>query len=123
MSVTFSAYVSSASNPAWIASELNITNNHFYGLMTLIGMENAECCGSLTDYALLKCRTEIQCVLSSLKALPMLDGGTPTETTKGSNGAEWIDCGLPEGYYQQRLTTLLEIINAAIAQGGTVVWG
>lgn len=125
MSVTISACKVEPSH-TWLnnksgqLAELNASNANFGSIMRLLGYDSFECTGDLADYELHEFRDKVVEVLNGLKYMPELDGGTPTEV---SNNGRWIDCGVSEGYYINRLTSLLDIVDTAIEQGGLVTWG
>ena len=102
---------------------LNVANGNYIRLMQLLGLDHSGYCGTWGDGSLQEVKDKLTFALESLKAMPELDGGTLTEESKGKGGCVWIDCGLPDGYFQMRLTTLLGIVNKAIEVGGVVSFG
>ncbi len=141
MSITFGVY----SNGRWIAPlgwtaeyendpdygqiqvnqnplELNVANGNYCRLMRLLGLDHSEPGGTWGDGSLQHVADTIRIVLDGLQGMPELDGGIPSEVTRGSNGATLVDCGVRAGYFAERLTTLLEIVNKAIEVEGVVIF-
>lgn len=105
--------------------ELNVANDNFFHLMTLLGYDSAtpEYCGSFGDGSLQDLREKIVFSLESIKAMPALDGGTETVEYSSPNHATMIYCGREAGYDTMRLTQLLKIVDAVIAVGGMLTYG
>lgn len=105
---------------------MNVANGNFVSLLELLGLCSYNdpdiWCGQWNDGSLQAVKDKITFVLDSLKAMPALDGGTETQVSGGNGTCMIVECGLREGYYTLRLNSLLEIINAAIAANGSVVW-
>ena len=51
--------------------------------------------------------------VSTLRAVPELDGARPSREDRTDGGALWIDCGRREGYMQETVTRLLELAKIA----------
>lgn len=102
---------------------LNIANGNFHRLMTLLGYSDFDYCGSFGDGSLQDLKSRIEFIRGGIKAIPDMDGGTPTiEHRSSPYQATMVECGLREGYFDDRLSTLLEIVNVAIKKGGQITY-
>lgn len=101
MSVTFLVVRNNNGTHEYLSNddnEVNVSNVNFASITRLLDIYNEDYCGSLADYELHELRTKISFVLDSVKAMPELDNGTPTE--KQGN---WIQFGIRPQYYTDRL--------------------
>lgn len=103
--------------------EMNVANGNFYRLMELLGLSTEEYCGTWGDGSLQHVREKVTFVLEGIKAIPELDGGKEDVIEKSPSGMTMIHCGVREGYFAERLTKLLEIVDKAIEVGGEVTFG
>ena len=54
-------------------------------------------------------------------ALADTDPGRPASTTSSPGGGTFVECGVPAGYLQDRLSELLEVADFAVAHGRQVI--
>jgi hypothetical protein len=144
MSVTFSVYADSkfVAPDGWVAEyeedemfgkiqtnqnplEMNVANGNFCRLMELLDLEIGEdgYCGTWGDGSLQVVKGKIVFTLDSFRAMPELDGGKVDVVHNEPGKALMVECGVGAGYFQERLQTLLEIVNKAIEVGGVVTFG
>jgi len=99
-------------------SSLNLSNTNFRRLMDLVGIELSESlCGEFAGAALEDLRQRTLFALESVRAMPALDGGTPSVEFVGARGARCVEMGLREGYFESRLSALLAEIEVALETG------
>jgi hypothetical protein len=142
MSVTFSVYAGGkfVTPEGWTAKyeedpdygriqtnqnplEMNVANGNYRRIMNLLGLDCGECCGTWGDGSLQHVADALRIALDGLQGVPGLDGGIPSEESRGKGGCLMVDCGVRVGYFGERLGTLLEIVTKAIEVGGVVVFG
>ena len=56
-------------------------------------------------------------------ALEPVDEGLPLVESITSGGARLVDCGRPEGYIQDKLKALLNVVEFAKSQNSNITWG
>jgi hypothetical protein len=100
-------------------NDLNIANGNFQKLCDLLDIAYFDWCGSVSGDSLIALRDKIDFVLTGIAAMPELDGGTASY----EKAPNWIECGLPEGYYARRLSELRGLVTAAIANESALMWG
>lgn len=96
---------------------VNVTNTNFLRLLELLGVDDPGPAGEFSGPALDELSARITFALESLAALPELDGGTATREIPCASGPRWIEVGLREGYYVERLTALQRLISLARSHG------
>lgn len=101
---------------------MNVANGNFHRICELLGVE-MDGGGEMDGAQLEAFGKNVDFVLASLKAMPALDGGKPDVEEVGANGCRIIDCGLPEGYFEERLTQLRSAVEAAQSQHVPLCWG
>ena len=123
MSVTVQAGLGAGRSFAAFDDGMNVSNGNFFRIMTLLGYEDVDCCGELRGAALTELLAKVDFVLTSIANMPELDGGTQTIMHQEPGKARMIDCGLPEGYFYQRLSTMECMVAQALSVNGAIVWG
>lgn len=113
------------------ALELNVSDSNFWSLCEFIGQpvetetyeyKGEEYKSNLTPSwrsvdELLELKERVVIALEGVRALPAIDCGSASNVYVGEFGATVIDCGRSEGYYEDRLTRLLTIVDAALDAG------
>ena len=104
------------------SESLNLANANFRRVMALVGLEEVAgdegLCGTFAGPALQHLRDQVAFALDGVQAMPTAtDGGEPDEVTATPDGPVVIECGLFPGYFADRLTRLLAIIDLAIERG------
>ena len=121
MSVTFLVTRNNNGTHEYLSNddnEVNVSNVNFASIMRLLDTHNEDYCGSLADYELHEFKAKINFVLDSVKAMPELDSGTPTEQQ-----GNWIQFGIRPQYYTDRLSQLLVLVDLAISNEAILSWG
>lgn len=101
--------------------DMNVSNSNAGMLFGVLGME-ADWCGAMDAEEFLGY------VLVAL-GMPLEDSGVaPTEfQSKGEdglpNGPRIVECGIPAGYVEKRLTVLAEMASEAKRLGRRITWG
>lgn len=103
--------------------EMNVANGNYVRLMELLGLDYSDYCGTWGDGSLQHLQERLGVILEGLKAMPEMDSGVPSTTGKGNGGCKWVDCGLREGYFTERLSKLQELVFKAIEVGGVITFG
>lgn len=110
--------------------DYNVSNGNFRRLMDLIGDPIPQDWDQYRRYEpgaqLEELRARVVFALEGIRAIPDLDSGRPPSQyiggeELGASGVLVIDCGMSEGYYERRLTGLLEVIDRALEVGKSVV--
>lgn len=103
--------------------ELNVANGNYVRIMELIGLDSSEYCGTWGDGSLQYVADRIRVCLDGLQGIPELDAGIPDRVERSHSGFTVVHCGVSEGYFGERLASLLAIVNKAIEVGGVVTFG
>ena len=94
--------------------DFNVANDNWTRIVELLGLElDDHWCGTFEGPALVDLRDRVVFALDAIKAMPAVDGGTPTVEV----GPNHFVCGLGEGYFADRLSRLLAVVDRAIATG------
>lgn len=94
---------------------LNVANGNYARLMTLLGRDEAPWGGEYAGVALMELALDVQFVLDQIRAMPdVLDAGRPDVEVPNPGGCRVIEGGTSPGYYEHRLTRLLELVEAAL---------
>lgn len=115
--------------------ELNLANGNWDRLAKVLGYDDQPIALSASGQELDALRMRIDCALALIDAEPHRDAGVPdrqvpASVARGLTGQivsalgvkGYIECGLPPGYYRERLGQLAVIVDAARqTPGGTVV--
>ena len=105
--------------PAPVSWEMNVSNSNFYRLMREIGLEFEDYCGRLDPGDIV---ARCEAYLATLKMIPEMDAGTPTNVYKGNGRATIVDCGLRAGYFGDRVSQLLELARVAVEKDYVLVY-
>jgi len=105
-----------------IERRMMTVHGNFHRLMTLLGFEGFDYCGSFCDGALRDFQNQVSFALTNLQAMPDLDSGVADVVEKSLTGMLMIHMGLREGYFTEYLERLQTIVTAAIELKGMVVY-
>jgi hypothetical protein len=100
------------------AGDFNVSNDNWMRLLSLIGADDLTLwAGSLCGGGLADFRCKVVFALETVRRMPELDSGTPSRHI-----GNIVEAGLPEGYYQMRLTALLALVDRALRRGTALLW-
>lgn len=101
-----------------MANEFNVANGNWQRITQFCGL-SVGYYGRWDDEMLYIVRDIIQRRLDIIALRPDLDAGTPDESLRPG----FTICGVPPGYYRERLTHLLRILDDAISRHVPVFFG
>jgi hypothetical protein len=102
---------------------MNVSNANARAILHLIGEESAstdDLCGSWAPVALPALQAKIELMVRALRATPEFDLGRDVSVSHEEGQPLLIDCGLPAGYFEDRLMRLLQEITVARRSGRPV---
>lgn len=96
---------------------LNMANGNAAEVLHALGCTSEEvyCGGTAFGAEDFRDRVVVALVLADA------DPGRPASTTSSPGGATFVECGVPAGYLQDRLSELLEVADFAVAHGRQVI--
>ena len=99
--------------------DLNLANGNFVRVMHLIDepVDPANLCGVWEGPALAALAVKVRFALDSIRAMPSVDDGTPAIASRIHGHMAVIDCGLRDGYFADRLSRLMAVIEEALEAG------
>lgn len=118
MSVTFYTHPEAQDAPA-----VNLNNRNASWVLDLLGLRDAgaaewDLCGTADADDFLG----RVLMATALKDTAVDDSGRPAITDVTPGGATWVEGGLPEGYFAERLDQLHEIATFAVTHKAQVCW-
>jgi hypothetical protein len=96
---------------------LNMANGNAAKVLSVLGCssEDVYCGGTAFEPEDFRDRVVVALALADT------DPGRPASTTSSPGGGTFVECGVPAGYLQDRLSELLEVADFAVAHGRQVI--